>query len=77
MKKHLWLVFAVLSLFLLVACNDDSNESASTNTDSDVQGDSGKEEAVSSDPVKVGVLASLTGALESCNKQTKNGFELV
>ncbi|HEY4623312.1 MAG TPA: substrate-binding domain-containing protein [Solibacillus sp.] len=76
MKKHLWLVFAVLSLFLLVACNDDSNESASTNTDSDVQGDSGKEEAVSSDPVKVGVLASLTGALESYGKQTKNGFEL-
>lgn len=76
MKKHLWLVFAVLSLFLLVACNDDSNESASTNMDSDVQGDSGKEEAVSSDPVKVGVLASLTGALESYGKQTKNGFEL-
>lgn len=76
MKKHLWLVFAVLSLFLLVACNEDSNESASTNTDSDVQGDSGKEEAVSSDPVKVGVLASLTGALESYGKQTKNGFEL-
>lgn len=76
MKKHLWLVFAVLSIFLLVACNDDSNESASTNADSGVQGESGKEEAVSSDPIKVGVLASLTGALESYGKQTKNGFEL-
>ncbi|MCH7320303.1 substrate-binding domain-containing protein [Solibacillus sp. MA9] len=76
MKKHLWLVFAVLSMFLLVACNNDSNESASTSTDSSVQGESGKEEVVSSDPIKVGVLASLTGALESYGKQTKNGFEL-
>ena len=76
MKKHLWLIFAVFSILLLAACNGDSNESASTDTNSDVQGESGSAETVSSDPIKVGVLASLTGALESYGKQTRNGFEL-
>ena len=76
MKKHLWLLFAVFSIFLLVACSEDSNESASTETDSGTQEESGTEETASSEPVKVGVLASLTGALESYGKQTKNGFEL-
>jgi branched-chain amino acid transport system substrate-binding protein len=76
MKKHLWLVFAMLSIFLLVACSEDSNESASTETDSGVQEESSSGEAASSEPIKVGVLASLTGALESYGKQTKNGFEL-
>lgn len=72
MKKHLWLIFAVFSILLLAACGDDSNESASTNDNSDVQVESG----TSSEPVKVGVLASLTGALESYGKQTRKGFEL-
>ena len=77
MKKHLWLLFAVLSIFLLVACSEDSNENASSEeTDSSVQEESGTEEVASSEPIKVGVLASLTGALESYGKQTKNGFEL-
>ena len=77
MKKHLWLLFAVLSIFLLVACSEDSNESASSEeTDSSAQEESGTEEVASSEPIKVGVLASLTGALESYGKQTKNGFEL-
>lgn len=79
MKKRLWLIFAVLSVFLLVACNSDSADSddSSTTTTSAEQGESGtKETAASSTPVKVGVLASLTGALESYGKQTRNGFEL-
>ncbi len=76
MKKHLWLIFAVLSIFFLVACNNDSADSDDS-TNSAEQGESGaKETAASSTPVKVGVLASLTGALESYGKQTKNGFEL-
>ena len=76
MKKHLWLLFAVLSIFLLVACSEDSNESASSETDPGKQEESSTGEAASSEPIKVGVLASLTGALESYGKQTKNGFEL-
>ncbi|WP_336046559.1 substrate-binding domain-containing protein [Solibacillus ferritrahens] len=79
MKKRLWLIFAVLSVFLLVACNSDSADSddSSTTTTSAEQGESStKETAASSDPIKVGVLASLTGALESYGKQTRNGFEL-
>lgn len=78
MKKHLWFIFAMVAIFLLVACSEDSNESASsqTETDSGVQGESSAGETASSEPIKVGVLASLTGALESYGKQTKNGFEL-
>ncbi|MFY0741214.1 substrate-binding domain-containing protein [Solibacillus silvestris] len=78
MKKRLWLIFAVLSIFLLVACNSDSTDGDdSSTTNSAEQGESGTTEtAASSTPIKVGVLASLTGALESYGKQTKNGFEL-
>ena len=78
MKKRLWLIFAVLSIFLLVACNSDSTDGDdSSTTNSAEQGESGTTEtAASSTPIKIGVLASLTGALESYGKQTKNGFEL-
>jgi branched-chain amino acid transport system substrate-binding protein len=74
MKKHLWLLFVVFALFVLAACNGDGD--VSSNANSDVQGESGSNSEVSKDPVKIGVLASLTGALESYGKQTKNGFEL-
>ena len=71
MKKHFWIIFAVLSIFFLVACSGDSDNGDSSD---DNKGDGA--DSVSTEPIKVGVLASLTGALESYGKQTKNGFEL-
>jgi branched-chain amino acid transport system substrate-binding protein len=76
MKKHLWLLFVVLSLFLLMACGDETDDNATTGKTSDAQSESANNDSVSGEPIKVGVLASLTGALESYGKQTKNGFEL-
>ena len=73
MKKHFWIIFAVLSVLFLVACNDSGNDDDSSNGNDDGNSDG---EQVSTEPIKVGVLASLTGALESYGKQTKNGFEL-
>ena len=32
MKKRLWLIFAVLSIFLLVACNSDSTDGDDSST---------------------------------------------
>ena len=74
LKKHFWIIFAVLSIVFLVACSGDSDNDNSSNGDN--QGDGSEENPVSTEPIKVGVLASLTGALESYGKQTKNGFEL-
>lgn len=71
MKKHFWIIFAMLSVFFLVACSGDSDNGDSLD---DNKGDGA--DSVSTEPIKVGVLASLTGALESYGKQTKNGFEL-
>ena len=64
--------------FLLVACNSDTadNEDSSTTNSAEQGENETTETAASSAPIKVGVLASLTGALESYGKQTKNGFEL-
>lgn len=73
MKKTGWLVWlAALMLVLLAACS---------NGDADGNGEVGEKVNASTDEgeggtVKIGVLASLTGALESYGKQTQRGFEL-
>jgi branched-chain amino acid transport system substrate-binding protein len=61
-------LFALMMVFLLIlsACNSDSSSN----------GSSGKGKEGKKDPIKIGVLASLTGALEAYGKQTKQGFEL-
>ncbi|PLR97685.1 substrate-binding domain-containing protein [Bacillus sp. T33-2] len=63
--------FVSLLVFLVVfasACNSDKTGSAGGKEDG------GKE--ANSEPIKIGVLASLTGGLESYGKQTLRGFEL-
>lgn len=72
MKK--WILFLTLLsvLFFSAACSDDAAETSE---------ESGETTPVSGEvqeggTIKIGVLASLTGALESYGKQTKNGFEL-
>jgi branched-chain amino acid transport system substrate-binding protein len=59
-----------LLIFMMVfatACNSDK-------TEGDTKGNG--EKAETKEPIKIGVLASTTGALESYGKQTLRGFEL-
>jgi len=71
MKKRVWSV-SLLALMLVfsTACSKDGGSSTGTTDD---EGDKKVEEVGT---IKVGVLASLTGALESYGKQTQRGFEL-
>ncbi|KIL53136.1 substrate-binding domain-containing protein [Jeotgalibacillus campisalis] len=58
-------VLLLSSALVLSACGNESEETTGTaGTD------------IKDEPIKVGVLASLTGALESYGKQTQRGFEL-
>ncbi|CAM2865795.1 substrate-binding domain-containing protein [Paenibacillus sediminis] len=67
--------------FLFVtACGggNSSNNNTSTDTTSTSTATNATNESASTekDPIKIGVLASMTGALESYGKQTTRGFEL-
>ncbi len=68
MKKN-WSLLGLLMFMMIFASACSSGKSSSES-----KGDGGKEE--SKDPLKIGVLASKTGALESYGKQTLRGFEL-
>ncbi|MBM7659838.1 branched-chain amino acid transport system substrate-binding protein [Bacillus mesophilus] len=76
-KKKLHGLFALMLAFLLVlsACSGGST-GTSSNEGSGSEGNSGGEETVEKETIKIGVLASMTGALEAYGKQTVNGFEL-
>lgn len=71
MKKKLWL-FSLLAMMLIIlaACNTDDDTEKPEASSGDGNGDEVQ------GTIKIGVLASLTGALESYGKQTKQGFEL-
>ena len=58
-------------LLIVAACgsSDESSEASSDEGSESSDGDNG-------DVIKIGVLASLTGALEAYGKQTREGFEL-
>lgn len=60
------LIISVLAVLMIFTSACSSNKTGSDANDSD------KEKA----PIKIGVLASLTGGLESYGKQTLRGFEL-
>ncbi|RLQ97535.1 substrate-binding domain-containing protein [Falsibacillus albus] len=65
-NRYTALVFLLISVLLFTsACSSDS-----ASGDGEKKGDGSKA------PIKIGVLASLSGALESYGKQTKQGFEL-
>lgn len=69
-KLYSFLMFALL-LVVLAACNGgDAKENIASTDDSKTGG------TETSGTVKIGALASLTGALESYGKQTQRGFEL-
>ncbi|WP_445678186.1 substrate-binding domain-containing protein [Psychrobacillus sp. FSL W7-1493] len=72
LKKWVLFLTLLLVLFFSAACSDDSVESSEESGETTpVSG-----EVQEGETIKIGVLASLTGALESYGKQTRNGFEL-
>ncbi|QDQ02906.1 ABC transporter substrate-binding protein [Lysinibacillus fusiformis] len=76
MKKY-WLTLLLIALALMiVACGgedtkDNGSDSASPKNDGQETNATGE-----GGTIKIGVLASLTGALESYGKQTQRGFDL-
>ncbi|WP_312125265.1 substrate-binding domain-containing protein [Lysinibacillus boronitolerans] len=71
-KQWYWFLLVMLAV-VLVACNGDTKDGATEADSSD-----GETKAVTAEggTIKIGVLASLTGALESYGKQTQRGFDL-
>lgn len=71
-KQWYWFLLVMLAV-VLVACNGDTKDGATEADSSD-----GETKAVNAEgsTIKIGVLASLTGALESYGKQTQRGFDL-
>lgn len=67
--KLAFLLLVVSVLTIVSACGDSGGSSSPSSSDGD-GGEEGK------DPIKIGVLASLSGALEAYGQQTKQGFEL-
>ncbi|WP_430120683.1 substrate-binding domain-containing protein [Neobacillus rhizosphaerae] len=69
-NKGRWALLGLL-IFMMVfasACSSDKSSSESN--------DKGGEKTENKEPIKIGVLASKTGALEAYGKQTLRGFEL-
>ena len=61
-RKIVYLCLLAFIMIFASACNSGTTEETSGETNKD--------------PIKIGVLASQTGALESYGKQTVRGFEL-
>jgi branched-chain amino acid transport system substrate-binding protein len=74
-KVWLLLLLAVLSL-MMVACNGEEAKENSADDPASHDEDNGSEVKAEGGTIKIGVLASLTGALESYGKQTQRGFDL-
>ncbi|WP_201716858.1 substrate-binding domain-containing protein [Rossellomorea arthrocnemi] len=66
-RSFRWTALILMLSCLLIAASACSSESSSSSGDGEGKGQ---------ETVKIGVLASLTGALESYGKQTQRGFEL-
>ncbi|MBD8521387.1 substrate-binding domain-containing protein [Lysinibacillus fusiformis] len=74
MRKHWYWFLLVMVAVLLMACGEkDTKEEVADADTSD-----GEKKAVTAEggTIRIGVLASLTGALESYGKQTQRGFDL-
>lgn len=67
-KRGKWAILGLLILVMMFASACSSDQSSSDSKDN-----GGSE---NKDPIKIGVLASKTGALEAYGKQTLRGFEL-
>ena len=80
LKRLSFLLMLIFLLTFIVACSDSSGGSsesdASSNDTTESSESSEESEGGEGGTIKIGVLASLTGALESYGKQTSQGFEL-
>ena len=77
MKKKSWLVpLFILLLVISAACSKDGDSSTGATQPTDKPDDDATTGTEEVGTIKIGVLASLTGALESYGKQTQRGFEL-
>ncbi|MEB2298743.1 substrate-binding domain-containing protein [Lysinibacillus xylanilyticus] len=74
MKKHWLFVLLLMLTMLMVACNSEGSKDNSTGDKASEDDTKGTTEEGGT--IKIGVLASLTGALESYGKQTQRGFDL-
>ncbi|RDW20199.1 ABC transporter permease [Oceanobacillus arenosus] len=77
--RVLSLLLALFVVGILAACGDNDDtagETGDNSNSSNETGESGEAAAGAGETIKIGVLASLTGALESYGNQTKKGFEL-
>ncbi|WP_144509822.1 substrate-binding domain-containing protein [Bacillus sp. FJAT-22090] len=75
-KKWVLMLMFVFVLIFSAACSDKTNTTqVDENKDEGTTPVTG-EVKENAGTIKIGVLASITGALESYGKQTKNGFEL-
>lgn len=72
-RKMLFLSILAMLMVIAAAC---SSGSSTTEEENPSSGDSDKPAEESKDPIKIGVLASLSGGLESYGKQSTQGFEL-
>ena len=77
-KKLSFLLMLSLLLVFAVACSDSSSgsEDESDSTDTESTSSAESDDNGDGETIKIGVLASLTGALESYGKQTQRGFDL-
>lgn len=73
--KKLSIVLMYVFLFVMITACSSATDSA-TEEDSDTNNGTAETEVEEGGTIKIGVLASLTGALEAYGKQTKQGFEL-
>ncbi|MDM5229739.1 substrate-binding domain-containing protein [Lysinibacillus pakistanensis] len=74
MKRYWLFVLLMMFTIMIVACNGEGLKDSSTD-DMDSENDA-KGTSEEGGTIKIGVLASLTGALESYGKQTQRGFDL-
>ncbi|QFF99090.1 ABC transporter permease [Psychrobacillus glaciei] len=74
-KWGLLLILVLFSIFS-AACSDKAGTSKEDEKEKEETTPVSSEVTEEASTIKIGVLASLTGALESYGKQTKNGFEL-
>ncbi|ODV56545.1 substrate-binding domain-containing protein [Lysinibacillus fusiformis] len=74
MRKHWYWFLLVMVAVLLVACGEKNTKEEVADADTS----DGETKAVTAEAgtIRIGVLASLTGALESYGKQTQRGFDL-
>ncbi|MBB6454165.1 branched-chain amino acid transport system substrate-binding protein [Salirhabdus euzebyi] len=83
-KKLISFMMLLLLLVFAAACNSEDTSGGDNGNDQEQgsdseQGDDGSEgsdDSASKEPIKIGVLASLSGALEVYGKQTQQGFDL-